>query len=148
VGAQGTLGNVPGWARALLDEGRVAHLGLLDDTGRPRVMPVTFAVVGDRVWSAVDDKPKRRPGDELARVRWLRARPESAITVDRYDDDWSRLAWVQLIGSTAVVEAREHDEIVAALTARYPHYGDHPPPGPLLSFTPQRALWWRATENG
>ena len=148
MGAQRTLGNLPGWARALLGEVRVAHLGLLDDTGRPRVMPVTFAVVGERIWSAVDEKPKRRPGDELARVRWLRARPESAITVDLYDDDWSQLAWVQLIGSTVVVDARGHDEVVAALAARYPHYREHPPPGPLLRFTPERAVRWRAAENG
>ena len=136
-----------GWARALLDEAGVAHLGLLDDAGRPRVMPVTFAVVGECIWSAIDDKPKRRPGDMLARVRWLRARSESAITVDRYDDDWSRLAWVQLIGTTVVVEARGHDDVVAALAARYPHYRDHPPPGPLLRFTPERAVQWRAAET-
>ena len=148
MGAQGTLGTLPGWARALLDDSRVAHLGLLDDASGPRVMPLTFAVVGERIWSAVDDKPKRRPGDTLARVRWLRARPQSAVTVDRYDDDWSRLAWVQLIGSTLVVEARGHDEVVAALAARYPQYRDHPPPGPLLRFTPERAVWWRATESG
>jgi PPOX class probable F420-dependent enzyme len=148
MAARWTLGNLPGWARGLLDEGRVGHLGLLDDAGRPRVLPVTFAVVGDRIWSAVDDKPKRRPGETLARVRWLRARAESALTVDRYDDDWSRLAWVQLIGSTLVVEARGHPEVVAALAARYPHYRDHPPPGPLLRFTPERAVWWRAAESG
>jgi PPOX class probable F420-dependent enzyme len=148
VGAQGTLGNVPGWARALLDEARVGHLGLLDGSGRPRVLPVTFAVVGEGIWSAIDDKPKRRPGESLARVRWLRARPESALTVDRYDDDWSRLAWVQLIGSTVVVDARGRDAVVAALADRYPHYRDQPPPGPLLRFTPERAVWWRAAESG
>ncbi len=65
-----TLDELPGWARALLGDARVAHLGLLDGERRPRVLPVTFAVVGGAVWSAIDHKPKRRAGGELARVRW------------------------------------------------------------------------------
>ena len=62
-----TLDELPPWARALLDESRVAHLGILDTRHRPRVLPVTFAVVDGAVWSAIDHKPKRRPGEELAR---------------------------------------------------------------------------------
>jgi PPOX class probable F420-dependent enzyme len=142
--AVGTLGEVPTWADELLGETRVAHLGVIDDQLRPRVLPVTFAVVYGAVWSAVDDKPKRRAGGDLARVRWLRARPESAITVDHYDDEWTRLAWVQLIGATEVVEARGREDVVAALAARYPQYREQPPPGPLLRLTPARVVYWRA----
>jgi PPOX class probable F420-dependent enzyme len=133
------------WAAALLDAARVGRLGLLDDRGRPRVLPVTFAVVERRVWSAVDDKPKRRAGPELARVRWLRARPASALTVDRYDDDWARLAWVQILGRAAVVDAAGHQPVLDALAARYPQYRHRPPRGPLLRLTPERALCWSAS---
>ena len=73
---------------ALLAEIPVAHLGLLDEAGRPRVQPVTFARVGDTLVTAIDDKPKR---GMPARVRRLRERPAVALTVDRYDDDWTRL---------------------------------------------------------
>jgi PPOX class probable F420-dependent enzyme len=140
-----TLETLPGWARALLDEVRVAHLGVTDDEGRPRVMPVTFAVAGGAAWTAVDHKRKRVPGERLARVRWLDARPASSLTVDRYDDDWSRLAWVQLLGRTAVLEAAAHPEIVDVLSARYPEYRERRPAGPLLRLTPERVLCWRAT---
>ena len=86
----------------------MARLGLLDGDGRPRVLPVTFALAEGAAWSAVDYKPKQVPGGELARVRWLRERPDAALTVDRYDDDWSRLAWVQLLGTMSVLrEARQ-----------------------------------------
>src|SRR5258707_103858 len=47
------------WARALLEDARVGHLGLLDGDARPRVLPVTFALVDGEVYSAVDDKPKQ-----------------------------------------------------------------------------------------
>jgi len=42
------VSNLPTWARELVTSARVARLGLIDDTGRPRVLPVTFALVGDQ----------------------------------------------------------------------------------------------------
>ena len=133
------------WAAELLERAPVAHLGLLDADGRPRVLPVTFAVAQGAVWSAVDDKPKRVPGGELARVRWLRARPAAALTVDRYDDDWSRLAWVQLLGEVEVVDEPERAPgALSALAGKYDHYRERAPGGPLLRLDVARALCWRA----
>jgi PPOX class probable F420-dependent enzyme len=135
---------VEAWAAELLRSARVARLGLVDDEGGPRVLPVTFALAGDRVYTAVDDKPKRRPG-RLARVRFLRARPRAALTVDRYDDDWTRLAWVQLLGTVAVLDdPAARPEGLAALAAKYAPYRERPPVGPLLELTVVRALHWRA----
>ncbi|HEX2359896.1 MAG TPA: hypothetical protein VHH72_08775 [Solirubrobacterales bacterium] len=132
----------------MLETEPVGHLGLLDDHGNPRVLPVTFALLDGSVWSAVDDKPKRVQGSELARVRWLRARQSGAITVDRYSDDWARLAWVQLIGDVAVLEVSGHEPVLQALSARYPAYRERAPRGPLLRLDPDRALCWRAAGGG
>src|SRR3954451_7955050 len=137
-----SLDDLPAWAAALLDEARVAHLGLLDEDGAPRVQPVTYARAGDVIWSAVDEKPKRVAGQLPARLRRLRADPRVALTVDRYADDWSRLAWVQVLGEIAVVEA--DPEALRALAARYAPYRERPPRGPLLRLDPVRVLWWRA----
>jgi PPOX class probable F420-dependent enzyme len=139
-----SLDKLPGWARELLETERVGHLGLIDDDGRPRVLPVTFALVGEKIWSAVDDKPKQVPGADLARVRWLRARPRSTLTVDHYADDWSRLAWVQLLGETTIVAVAGHEPVVEALSARYQPYRERSPRGPLLRLDPERCVWWRA----
>jgi PPOX class probable F420-dependent enzyme len=139
-----TLEELPPWARDILDSEPLAHLGLLDDHGGPRVLPVTFTVVDSEIWSAVDDKPKRVAGEELARVRWLRARPQSALTVDRYSEDWSELAWVQLIGTTTVVEVAGHEQVLEALATRYAPYRERLPRGPLLRLAPERCLFWRA----
>jgi PPOX class probable F420-dependent enzyme len=144
VAITATLEHLPDWARDLLSRARVAHLGLLDGAGHPRVLPVTFAVADGAIWSAIDEKPKRRSGEDLARVRWLRARPQSAITVDRYHDDWTRLAWVQVIGTIAVLDAAAHPDALAALAERYAPYRRSSPPGPLLRLTPSRAVCWRA----
>ncbi len=138
------LDDLPPWGRALLERECVGHLGLIDDDGHPRVLPVTFARAGGVLASAVDEKPKRAPGAELARVRWLRRRPLAALTVDHYDDDWSRLAWVQALGSIDVADVADHPQVLAALQAKYAPYRDRVPPGPMLLLRPQRVLWWRA----
>jgi PPOX class probable F420-dependent enzyme len=143
MGSSASVAELPGWARRLLESARVARLGLLDGDGRPRVLPVTFALAGDALVSAVDHKPKRRPAERLARVRWLRARGDAALTVDRYDDDWAELAWVQALGSVAVIEAADAGDEIAALVARYPQYRARPPSGPVLALRPDRLLWWR-----
>jgi PPOX class probable F420-dependent enzyme len=146
--AAASLEALPRWAHELLEAQRVGHLGLLDDDGRPRVLPVTFAVLGGQLWSVVDDKPKRVPGDRLARLRWLAARPASTLTVDRYDDDWTRLAWVQLVGETRILDLAGHEEALDALAVRYPQYRERAPRGPLLCLTPDRIGHWRAAQDG
>jgi PPOX class probable F420-dependent enzyme len=108
---------------------------------------VTFAVAEGAVWSAVDHKPKRTTGKEVARVRFLRRRPEAALSVDRYDDDWSHLAWVQLLGRVEVLEPAEGRAGLEALVAKYAPYRERPPEGPLLRLTVDRALHWRATDQ-
>jgi PPOX class probable F420-dependent enzyme len=123
----------------------VGRLGLIDEAGAPRVLPVTYAVSGTRLVTAIDHKPKRVPGEELARVRWLRERPRAALTVDHYEDDWSKLAWVQAVGDVRLLDAADHPDSVQALTARYPAYRERPPSGLLLSLEPVRLVWWRAS---
>jgi PPOX class probable F420-dependent enzyme len=144
MGCSASVAELPSWAHALLGSSRVGRLGLVDDQGDPRVLPVTYALTGGMLVTAVDDKPKRRPGDQLARLRWLRARPTAALTVDHYDEDWSALAWVQALGTVSVIEARSAPEALAALSDRYAPYRERPPAGPVLVLEPERLLWWRA----
>jgi PPOX class probable F420-dependent enzyme len=127
----------------LLEVTRVGRLGVIDDSGAPRVLPVTFAVHAGSLWTVVDNKPKR--AGEPARVRWLRARPAAALTVDHYDDDWSRLAWVQVLGEIEVLDIAPARGAFAALAVKYPQYVDDPPPGPLLQLVPERVLCWSAS---
>ncbi len=144
---QSNLSKLPAWAAELLDSEPVARLGLLDAEGRPRVMPVTFAVAGGRIWSAVDQKPKSVEPAELARLRFLRRDPRAAVTVDRYADDWTELSWVQVLGEVEIIEATRGAEGLAALSAKYEPYRQSPPPGPFLALAPERCLHWRAADN-
>ena len=148
--AGANLAELPAWARDLLERSPLGHLSYLDDGDRPRVLPVTFAITGEELWTAIDRKPKRKPADQIARVRYLRRRPESALCVDHYEDDWSRLAWVQVTASVAICDLEADDGAATALEglqAKYAHYVDEPPEGPFIALRPERVLWWRASEN-
>jgi PPOX class probable F420-dependent enzyme len=137
---------LPDWAAELLRSQRVGHLALLDGDDRPRVLPITFALAADAVWSAIDNKPKR--STEPARVSWLRRRREAAVCVDRYDDDWTELAWVQLLGRIDVLDVDQGGAGLEALRSKYGQYASDPPPGPLLRLTVDRAVHWRAADAG
>ena len=137
------LESLPQWSRELLASERVARLAYVDEDDRPRVLPVTFAVANGAVWSAIDEKPKRSP--EPARLRYLRRRPEAALLVDVYDDDWSRLAWVQLLGRVEILPVDSAPEAMEALARKYAQYAERTPPGPLLRLSVERSRQWRWT---
>jgi PPOX class probable F420-dependent enzyme len=105
------------------------------------VLPVTFALFEGALWSAIDQKPKG--AGEPARVRRLRRRPDAALLVDLYDDDWSRLAWVEVRGPVTIEPLLEAP--LGALAAKYRQYVAEPPQGPLLRLAPERVGCWRAT---
>jgi len=108
-------------ARARFVEARVAVLGSIGPTGAPHLVPVVFAMDGERIHLAVDSKPKR--GGELARVANLRRDPRCALLVHAYDEDWTRLWWARADGRATVVEdVPALERTVALLRDRYPQY--------------------------
>ena len=136
------LSKLPTWAAGLLEAAPVARMGLLDDDGGPRVLPVTFAIAEGSIWSAIDDKPKSTR--EPARLRFLRENPRVALTVDRYSDNWGELAWVQVLGTVELLDATASGAGMEALADKYPPYREAPPPGPMLRLDVARCLHWRA----
>jgi PPOX class probable F420-dependent enzyme len=129
-------------ARARFVEARVARLATADAAGRPHVVPIVFAVVGDTVYSAVDSKPKS--GARLRRLDNIRANAAVSVLVDHYTDDWSRLWWARADGHATVVDAGRAADALAELTARYPQYATAPPPGPVIVITVDRWSGWEA----
>ena len=136
------------WQLELVAECRVARLGTIAADGRPRLVPVCYAVVGGSVVIAVDEKPKG--GGRLARLRDIARDPRVTMLVDRYEDDWTRLAWVRIEGRAAVQErGEEHPAALEALRARYPQYREmRIEKLPLIVITPERVVGWRWGARG
>ncbi len=112
-----------GVARRFVASMRVARLATADANGAPHVVPVCYALLGDNLYVTVDEKPKRSDVRALRRLRNIAENPHIAVVVDRYDEDWSRLAWVMLRGRAEILDrGDEHDRAQAALRERYPQY--------------------------
>jgi PPOX class probable F420-dependent enzyme len=127
--------------RGRVADSRVARLATLDPDGRPHLVPITFVLVGETLYSAVDAKPKR--SRTLRRIENARRRPDVTVLVDHYDDvDWTRLWWVRLRGRARVLEAGEEAERALTLLARkYEQYRDAAPGPPVLAIDIDE---WRA----
>jgi PPOX class probable F420-dependent enzyme len=139
----------------LLDTARRAVLVTIATDGRPRPVPMTYAFddapSGLLIYSALDEKPKSVPNPrDLARVRDINARSRVAVLVDRWDEEWSRLAWVRLEGTATVLEptdesAAEHARAVGLLRARYRQYASHAlEQRPIIRIAVARVSGWSA----
>jgi PPOX class probable F420-dependent enzyme len=110
-------------ARARFAAARVAVLGTIGPEGAPHLVPVVFAMDGERIHLAVDSKPKR--SGELARVSNLRRDPRCSVLVHGYDEDWGRLWWARADGlATVTDDALGLERTFALLRDRYPQYGE------------------------
>ena len=129
--------------RGFLDHCRVGHLATADRSGAPHVIPVCYAVAGDALYVAIDEKPKRQDRP-LKRVRNILENPQAAFVADRYDEDWRRLGWVMLRGPAEILEeGPEHDAAQTMLRARYPQYRAMNLAGlPVIALRIERALSW------
>ena len=94
-----------GEARARFASVRAARLGTADARGKPHVVVVTFAVEGDTIYTAVDQKPKS--GSTLKRLRNVGENPRVTMLADHYDDDWDTLWWARADGRAVVLADRQ-----------------------------------------
>jgi PPOX class probable F420-dependent enzyme len=105
------------------------------------VVPVTFAVDGDLIWTAVDHKPKTTVN--LRRLRNIRENPRVAVLADHYADDWDALWWVRVDGRARVLE---NDDTVSRqldmLAERYEQYRRTRPAGPVIVIEAERWTGW------
>jgi PPOX class probable F420-dependent enzyme len=133
-------------ARLRLSAARVARLATAGADGQPHLVPVTFAVDGDLIYTAVDHKPKTTVN--LRRLRNIRENPRVALLADHYSEDWDALWWVRVDGSATIVEdgqAVAHP--IDVLVRRYEHYRRTRPTGPVIIIRAERWTGWAAAEQ-
>jgi len=128
----------------LLATARLGHLATASRDGRPHVVPVCFAWLPPVIYSAIDGKPKRTM--HLRRVRNVAETGRAALVVDRWSEDWTKLAYVLVEGPAEVLEGgRERDEALILLTAKYPQYDDLPlADNPVIKLLAERTVQWHA----
>ncbi|GAA2323765.1 TIGR03668 family PPOX class F420-dependent oxidoreductase [Nonomuraea roseoviolacea subsp. roseoviolacea] len=129
-------------ARRLFGGQRVVRLATVDADGAPHLVPVTFALDGDRIVLAVDHKPKTTT--DLKRLRNIRGNPRVALLADHYDDDWTRLWWVRADGTARVLDpaAATSGAAVDALVEKYEQYRSARPAGSVVLVDVTRWSGW------
>jgi PPOX class probable F420-dependent enzyme len=163
----------------LLVGARRAVLCTIAPDGSPRPVPVCFAALWDGardladggevlvIYTPLDEKPKALADPrDLARVRDIEARPQVTLLVDRWDEDWAKLAWLRIHGNATLLEpsgspgdrgargragsekgavGAEHLAAIAALRARYPQYETHGLESrPIIRIEVARVSSWRS----
>lgn len=136
-----------GTQRRFLNLVRVAHLATAAADAAPHVVPVCFCLDGNKIYITVDEKPKHL-SVPLKRLRNIQQNPQVALTVDRWDEDWTRLAWIMLRGEAHIQpDGEEHDRAQHLLCLRYPQYRSmNLAPLPVIAICIRRITAWGALD--
>ncbi|MEO8696226.1 MAG: TIGR03668 family PPOX class F420-dependent oxidoreductase [Acidimicrobiales bacterium] len=124
----------------------VARLATIAASGAVDLVPITFALSGPIIVTAIDHKPKQTR--QLRRLDNITRDPRVTVLMDHYDDnEWSALWWVRMRGLATVIEdGPRFASAVAQLVAKYPqHYGRTPPQGPVIEITVTDVRTWSAS---
>ena len=134
-------------AKALLATAVVARLATVDESGRPHLVPVTFAADGDHLYIAVDHKPKTTAN--LKRLRNIEHDPRVSLLADHYEDDWSHLWWARADGLASVLKEGEEgrDGLLDLLARKYRQYTEQRPDGPVISIEVTRWTAWASSAH-
>ncbi len=143
----GPSGSMKGDLEGLLRRARIARLATVGADGGARIVPACFVYHDGRLYSVVDEKPKRAAPESLARLRHIRSQPRVCLLVDHYEEDWSRLWWVMVLGKAEVlVEGEEYGAALGALREKYPQYRRMALEGrPVIRITVERVRVWSAS---
>jgi PPOX class probable F420-dependent enzyme len=134
-------------ALRLLRSARVAHLATAGNSGQPHVIPICFVFDGKFFYSPIDEKPKRVSPAKLKRLRNIAENSNVALVIDRYDEDWRKLAYVLIFGKARILQrGSTHQQAVKFLRRKYRQYRTmaiHE--RPMISITPKQIVVWGRT---
>lgn len=119
----------------------VARLATISPEGAPHLVPITFSLKDNHLFTMVDSKPKTTM--RLSRLENIAANPRVSVLADRYDHDWTRLWWVRIDGTATVTEQGPDWEMgQTLLIGKYRQYRDEPPSGAAIVVGIGSVNWW------
>lgn len=130
---------------AFIRSARVARLATVSAAQQPHVVPICYVYDGNCFYSVLDQKPKRRPPEQLQRVRNLQANPRVSLLIDEYDDDWTRLRYVLAQGDAEIINAgEEHARALRLLREKYaPYQTMSLESSPIIKIKPTKFISWK-----
>lgn len=143
------MSSVPAVLQAKLSEARVARFVTLGARGEPHAVPVCFVYRSGFFYSPIDRKPKRVAPERLTRLRNIAAKPQVALLIDHYEEDWTKLWFILIRGKAQRVPDAARQERAAAIRAlrkKYRQYaaGMLADDAPVIRVTPRHIFCWQS----
>ena len=131
-----------------LRSARIAHLATANSEGQPHVVPICFVLDGNRLYSPIDEKPKRVAAKNLKRLENIRQNPRVSLVIDHYEENWRKLAYIMFAGKARIVTRGEnHRRAVRLLRKKYIQYRQMKiAQRPVIEITVVRWSYWAASD--
>jgi PPOX class probable F420-dependent enzyme len=129
---------------AFIRAARVAHLATADAKNQPLVIPICFAFDGKEFFSPIDEKPKQTAARRLRRLQNIDENCQVSLVMDRYNENWQRLAYVIVRGTAKVLlRGKRHATGVQLLRRKYRQYCSMTiDERPMIVITPKHFKVW------
>jgi coenzyme F420-0:L-glutamate ligase/coenzyme F420-1:gamma-L-glutamate ligase len=88
----------------LIKGARIGHLATTASNRQPYLTPVVFIAQQNGIIIPLDYKPKTIDVKELRRVKNIEENPKVSFLVDHYDENWTNLWFVMMIGHAKLVQ--------------------------------------------
>jgi len=122
---------------------RVARIATLDPKGFPHVAPVCYASDESDIYVASDYGSRKTTN--------LRINKKVSITIDEYDEDWTNLKGVHILGVAEIVESGPRfKKAKNLLEAKYPQYASLPikeGETAIIRISPRKVVSWGLTKR-
>lgn len=127
----------------ILQTAKVARLAT-SDQDQPHLVPVVFVFDGCHIYIPIDEKKKKTHlPEELKRIKNIRKNPNVAFLIDRYDDDWTKLYFLMIIGKASILPIESCRKAIDKLVAKYPQYQTINYGSICIKIKPEKITFWQ-----
>jgi PPOX class probable F420-dependent enzyme len=132
-----------------IERARVARLATVDYASKPYLVPVVFVFDGNHFFIPIDQKRKTVKPQKLKRIKNIQDNPNVALLIDKYNEDWTKLAFVMIQGKASIITSKTQgniqlQEAYKKLTTKYRQYQKIRLSEMCIIIKPEKVVSWGA----
>jgi PPOX class probable F420-dependent enzyme len=138
--------------KEFIERARIARLATVDYTSKPHLVPVVFVFDGSHFFIPIDQKRKTVKPPRLKRIKNIQDNPNVALLIDRYSEDWTKLAFVMIQGKASILTSKTQTNIPVReaykkLMTKYQQYQKIGLSEMCIIIKPEKVVSWGANPN-
>jgi PPOX class probable F420-dependent enzyme len=135
-----------------IERARVARLATVDYASKPYLVPVVFVFDGNHFFIPIDQKRKTVKPQRLKRIKNIQHNPNVALLIDKYNEDWTKLAFVMIQGKASIITSKTQgniqlQEAYKKLTTKYRQYQKIGLGEMFIMIKPEKVASWGAVPD-